>query len=130
MELRNFINDKKGSEMTIGTLVIIILAVIVLVVLAIGFTTGWENLWGTFIGFTGGQENVDDTIRDCRVACTQGKVYEYCNMDRELVYEDDEGELQSEDVTCQGLEEEENYDLTDDVKNITKEVECPAFDCD
>ncbi len=103
MELRNFINDKKGSEMTIGTLVIIILAVIVLVVLAIGFTTGWENLWGIFMGLTGGRENVDDIVRACQTACATGAKRDYCDSERDLRYKEND-EIVTNKVTCQDLE--------------------------
>lgn len=43
--------NKKGAEMTIGTIVIIVLALIVLVVLVIGFTGGWSNLWTRITSF-------------------------------------------------------------------------------
>ena len=48
---------KKAAEMTIGTIVIIILALVVLVVIIYGFTTGWSNLWEKITGIGGGNES-------------------------------------------------------------------------
>ena len=36
--------SKKGAEFTIGMLIALILGLIVLVVIALGFTYGWSNL--------------------------------------------------------------------------------------
>ncbi len=64
---------KRGAELTIGTLVIIVLAIVVLVVLIAGFTTGWSRLWGNISAFFGGS-NTDTIVKACDVACTtQGK---------------------------------------------------------
>lgn len=75
--------NKKGAELTVGTIVIIILALIVLVVLVLGFTGGWGNLWGRFKGFFGGGDsNVDSIVQACRLACTMESKYDYCTMER------------------------------------------------
>ncbi len=42
--------NKKGQALSMQTVIIIILAIIVLVVLALNFTVGLQNLWGTIIG--------------------------------------------------------------------------------
>jgi len=68
---------KRGAELAIGTLVIIVLAVIVLVVLVVGFTTGWNNLWGNISAFFGGS-NVDTMVKACDVACTTQAKNAFC----------------------------------------------------
>ena len=80
--------NKKGAEMTIGTIVIIILAVIVLVILVYGFSTGWSNLWQKITGFGGGKETVSSTVQSCQVACASEAKYDYCKT-RKIVDETD-----------------------------------------
>ena len=55
--------NKKGAEMTIGTIIIIVLALVVLVVLIFGFSTGWSNLWEKITAFGGGEVNVQSVVQ-------------------------------------------------------------------
>jgi len=41
------IKDKKASEMAIGTMVMLVLALLVLVVVALGFWKGWDYVFGS-----------------------------------------------------------------------------------
>jgi len=81
--------NKKGAEMTIGTLVVIVLAIIVLVVIALGFGTGWSNLWSKITGYFGGGSNVDSIKQACSYACTTQATYDYCCAVREVKYAKD-----------------------------------------
>ena len=81
--------DKKGAEMTIGTIVMIILALVVLVVIIYGFTTGWSNLWQNIIGFGGGKVNVQTVVSSCQLACSTNGVYDYCTKERNVVETED-----------------------------------------
>ena len=58
--------NKKGAEMTIGTIIIIILALVVLVILVYGFSTGWTNLWEKITAFGGGKTNVQTIVQACQ----------------------------------------------------------------
>ena len=69
--------SKRGAELTIGTLVIIVLAVVVLVVLIAGFTTGWNRLWSNISAFFGGS-NIDTIVKACDVACTTQSKNAFC----------------------------------------------------
>ncbi|MBT4166482.1 hypothetical protein HOE04_05570 [archaeon] len=70
--------NKKGEGMS-WILITFILAMIVLVVLAIGFTTGFKNTWQKITGFGGGDSNVADIVRNCgNVYCPIGDDYNYC----------------------------------------------------
>ncbi len=76
--------NKRGAELTIGTLVIIVLAVIVLVVLVVGFTSGWGDLWANISQFFGAGANIDTVVSACNTAClTQGK-NAFCTQNREV----------------------------------------------
>ena len=80
--------NKKGAEMTIGTIVVIVLAIAVLVFLIFGFTTGWSNLWER-VGIYGGKGvNVNDVVVACSAACAQENNYGFCNQQYELITED------------------------------------------
>jgi hypothetical protein len=70
--------DKKGAEMTIGTIVVIILALVVLIFLVFGFSSGWNNIWEKIINFGQGESNVATVIQACQFACSSNNVYDYC----------------------------------------------------
>jgi hypothetical protein len=78
--MRSVIKNKKGAETTIGTIVIIILAVVVLVFVIAGFTMGWNTLIGKIRSFFGaGGETVDAAILSCNTKCTvTQQEYSYC----------------------------------------------------
>lgn len=76
--------NKKGAEMTIGTIVIIVLALIVLVVVALGFTTGWKNLWDKVNIFGGGGSSLSTVSQACQIACEAGDNTGFCVQVREV----------------------------------------------
>ena len=80
--------NKKGAEMTIGTIIVIILALVVLVVIIYGFTTGWGNLWEKITGFGGGKDNVQSVVQSCQLACTTSSTYDWCSLKREVRTQD------------------------------------------
>ncbi len=80
--------NKKGAEMAIGTLVVIVLAILVLVLIAFGFATGWSNLFDKVRGFFGGAVNVDSLKQACTVACTTQSTFEYCCVTKTINYKE------------------------------------------
>jgi hypothetical protein len=92
--------NKKGAEMAIGTIIVIILALVVLVVLIYGFTTGWGNLWDKITGVGGGKENVQSVVDSCRVACTTQAKYDYCQRMRDITFKDSNNILVTVSATC------------------------------
>lgn len=124
---------KKG-EMTITTIIAIVLAVVILVFLIYGFSTGWGNFWSRVNIFGGGKANVNDVAQACLMACQNQDAYGFCNMERTITLEDgskvsyitnkDEEETESYEpeylkVNCNTLATNENLGL----KNIFEE--CP-----
>jgi hypothetical protein len=77
--------NKKGAEMTIGTVVVIILALVVLIFLVVGFSSGWNNIWEKILNFGQGEANIATIQQACQFACSSNNVYDYCR-DRELVF--------------------------------------------
>jgi len=81
--------NKKAQNITIGTIILMVLALIVLVVLVVGFTGGWTNLWGRISGFFGGA-NVDSVVQACNVACATQAKYDFCDRERTVSADTDE----------------------------------------
>jgi len=65
--------NKKGQGMSISTIILLILGVIVLVVLALGFSVGWSKIL-PFVS----QDNVNAVSQQCSVACTTNDVFGFC----------------------------------------------------
>jgi len=76
--------NKKGAEMTIGTLVVIALAILVLVTLIFGFTTGWANLWKRI---SPSAANVDSLRNSCQTDCVTQQKFAYCCSIKQIVTE-------------------------------------------
>ncbi len=77
--------NKKGAEMTIGTVVVIILALVVLIFLVFGFATGWSNIWEKILNFGQGDSNIATIQQSCQFACSSNNIFDYCR-DRELKF--------------------------------------------
>ena len=107
---------KKGQQMTLGTIIAIVLGIAVLVFLIFGFATGWNNLWDTITEMGGGDVNVDDVVRGCAVACASENIYAYCNQERVINLEGEK----SETGTCGDFKEsDERYGIS-----------CSSFSCE
>jgi len=104
-KIRFFPKNKKAAEMTIGTIIVIILALVVLVVIVYGFTTGWGNLWEKIIGFGGGKVNVQSVVQSCQLACTTNSQYDWCSKSRSVKYQN-------------GSENNKVYTLTTNCDNL------------
>ncbi|GIU68530.1 MAG: hypothetical protein KatS3mg001_380 [Candidatus Pacearchaeota archaeon] len=89
------INEKKGQGLSTNAIILIVLGVIVLVVLALGFTLGWNRIL-PFIS----QNNVENIKTACVTACTTQSVYDYCTANRTLKAEDLPGGVKEVKNTC------------------------------
>ena len=98
------IKDKRGFELTITTLILIILGLLVLGVLIYGFSSGWNVFWNKITGYSGGKDNVQSVINACGISCTSDNNYDYCSLKRKVVKDGNE-----ETATCRELET--TYDL-------------------
>ncbi len=75
--------NKKGAELAIGTIVIIVLALIVLVVIALGFTSGWKNLWSR-VNLFGGGSTLASVGQACQIACSSQDQTSFCKQGRSV----------------------------------------------
>lgn len=78
----------KRGEMTITTIIAIVLAVAILVFLIYGFSTGWGNFWSKVNIFGGGKTNINEIAQACLMACQNQDTYRFCNEEREIIKED------------------------------------------
>ena len=60
-------SNKKGFQLAINTLVIIVLAMLILAVLSIAFTTGFGNFWKSVKGYFGSE--IDNLNKICKSQC-------------------------------------------------------------
>ncbi len=68
--------EKRGQELSIGTLVIIVIGVIVLVLLILGFSIGWENLFAK-VGIVSGND-LSAMVAACKVAVASDSKASFC----------------------------------------------------
>ena len=111
--IKHFMN-KRGQQMTLGTIIAIVLGIAVLVFLIFGFSTGWGNLWDKVTNFGGGKVNVEVIIQSCTLACQQNNEYSYCSEERMIRTSPDED---SKVVICKNL------------KNMVDFEGCSFIDC-
>ncbi len=71
--------DRRGQDLSTSTIILIILGVVVLVILVIGFTIGWQKVL-PFLS----SNNVDTIVNQCQASCTTGDVYGFCTLERKL----------------------------------------------
>jgi len=96
----NLLKSKLAAEMTIGTIIIIILALVVLVFLIMGFSQGWGNFWDNITNLGGGSDNVQTIINSCELACTSESTYDYCGINRVVKFGSDK---KDKILTCNKL---------------------------
>jgi len=69
-------SNKKGAEINITTIIVIILAILVLVILALYFTGGMKSLWGKITSVKGSwdQTDVENAQANCDSICAGGQI--------------------------------------------------------
>jgi len=69
---------KRGQELSIGTLILIVLGIVVLVLLILGFSLGWQNLWERIGIFTGGS-SIESVVAACKISASTGSSASFCS---------------------------------------------------
>ena len=73
--------NKKAQDLSIGTLILIVLGIVVLVLLILGFSLGWSNLWEKINIFQGGS-SLESVIQACNIAVASNSQYINCQDSR------------------------------------------------
>ncbi|MCL5018221.1 MAG: hypothetical protein M1416_00430 [Candidatus Pacearchaeota archaeon] len=71
--------NKRGQELSTNTIILLILGLVILVVLILGFSTGW-SFFKNIISPT----NVDSTVEECASACSLSQKFAFCSAERTL----------------------------------------------
>lgn len=98
--------NKRGQGLSTNAIILIVLGIVVLAVLVIGFTMGWDKI-APWIS----KSNVDTIATQCSVACSTGSVYDYCTQERTLKADDlKEGTTAKKSVTgsCDAFSDDSN----------------------
>jgi hypothetical protein len=66
--------NKKGQEMSISTLLLIVIGIVVLVLVVLGFSMGWSNLLEK-INFINPSTNIDSLAQNCNLALVQPSAF-------------------------------------------------------
>ena len=72
--------DKKGIQLAISTVILLILGVFVLIGLILILVMGWDN-FKTQIGVILGSETAQ-AQKACKIQCELGNFYDYCCEDK------------------------------------------------
>lgn len=107
--------NKKGQGMSISTIILLILGLVILVILILGFTIGWNKM-APWIS----TNNVDTIKTSCETACSTGGTYDFCSLKRDIK----DGTNDKFKATCNDL----LTNVTLKARNYGVE-DCPAITC-
>lgn len=107
--------NKRGQGLSTNAIIMIILGVVVLIVLILGFTMGWNKL-NPFLS----TNNVDNIKTSCDIACSTESTFDYCGVEREVK----DGTNDKFGDTCYNLANSEGYST----RNYGISV-CPSITC-
>lgn len=74
--------NKKGFELAISTLILIVLGILVLIALILAFTGGWQKFLNTIKGYSGSE--IDSVVKICQNQCSMEQSYSFCCEDKQL----------------------------------------------
>ena len=77
--------NKKGFEMAINTIVILVLSILVLIFLVLFFTDAGK-IFLSKIGIYQGYSNVDNAVNSCNFYVESNSIYNYCCEKKEIKY--------------------------------------------
>ena len=69
-------HNKKGQELSVGTTILIAIGIIILVLLVIGFSIGWEDLFSKINIFKG--SDLSAMVTACKVAVASDSKASFC----------------------------------------------------
>jgi len=73
------LQNKRGQDLSIGTLILIVLGIVVLVLLILGFSIGWKDLFAK-IGILSGGSNLETVVQACNLHASSKAVSSYCEF--------------------------------------------------
>lgn len=132
--------NKRGQDLTIGTLILIVLGVVVLVLLIIGFTRGWDFIFGKFDVAPG--QDLQAVQKACELSEQADLRIDYCTF-KEIEFQGDTEYVNCMDdrigvdstMNCEGLPTGAEYcasriDSSDFSEAKVNGKICNTFSCD
>jgi hypothetical protein len=114
---------KKAQGLSINAIILIVLGILVLVLLIVGFTLGWNRIFP----FISPPSNVQDISDQCDLKCSMTAKFDYCSLPREVNLDrktsDAVGLPQKISASCADLAQNPT------LKNILGIKDCPGL-CD
>ena len=110
-----FPKNKRGQGLSTNAIILIVLGVIILAVLIIGFTFGWNSFKNIM-----SPTNVDSLIEECGSVCGLTQEYSFCSAERTLRVNEDDLEVKSSCAVFSTAPEFSKYKIS----------ECSQIDCD
>jgi hypothetical protein len=105
--------NKRGQGLSTNTIILLILGLVILVVLILGFTLGWNKIFPFLSG-----NNVQTIVNNCQAACATQAKFDFCSAPRTL----NDGTNKFPNVNCYELANDEDY-------SIYGIEPCPGIDC-
>ena len=75
----NLLSNIKAQGLSTNAIILIILGIVVLIVLVLGFTMGWNKILPFFPS-----NNVENIKTTCNTACSTASMYDFCTLPRTL----------------------------------------------
>lgn len=97
-----FMDNKKGQGLSTTTIILLVLGLVILVMLILGFSLGWNKIF-PFLK----SNNVQTIVNDCSIACSTQAKFDFCSAKRDL----NNGEETIVDVTCYQLSTDTEYEI-------------------
>lgn len=114
---------KKAQGLSINAIILIVLGILVLVLLIVGFTMGWNRIFP----FISPAANVQEVSDQCALKCSMNAKFDFCSLPREINMDRTTAEAVGLDrtitATCADLAQNPTY------KSVLGIKDCPGL-CD
>lgn len=118
--------NKRGQDLSIGTLILIVLGIVVLVLLIFGFSIGWSNLWEKINIFGGGGSSLSTVATACNLAAGTNDKIGYCQDFKKIKTDGGTEHLNCQDTRLAGsIDNKLSCDST--TVNIAKKAICDSI---
>ncbi len=107
--------NKRAQGMSTSTIILLILGIVILVVLILGFSTGWSS-FKKIIRPT----NVDDVVEECASICGLQQEYSFCSAERTLRVNEEDVEVKTSCFVLATSSQFSKYNI----------AECSSITCD
>ncbi len=114
--------NKKGLELAINTIVILVLAIVVLLFLVLFFTEAGKDFFKKVRGYSS-EVNVDEVITSCNILADTNSVYEFCCGKKVVEYYTIENKITEENISCNELVNK-SY-----INNKINSLDCEEIKC-